>query len=62
MRRKVTSLAIGAVLALLMAAASQFLLIPFVGAHAASFVRALGVVVFWGMMVCVVTMTFRTPR
>lgn len=59
MLRGVVNIAIGAVLALLLALASQFVLAPFLGLGT---LRVIAGVVFWGVLLLVVIAVLRGPR
>ena len=62
MLRAVLSIAIGAVLALLLAAASQFLLAPFFGNTGWAGLRVVAGVVFWGVLALVIVTVLRGRR
>jgi hypothetical protein len=60
--RGALSLLIGAVLAVLLAGASQFILLPFVSAIGLGGLRLIGGVVFWAVMLYVVVTVVRGRR
>lgn len=62
MLRALLSIAIGAVLALLLAAASQLLLAPFFGNSGWAALRVVAGVVFWGVLLLVIVAVLRDRR
>lgn len=62
MLRGVVNIAIGAVLALLLALASQFVLAPFLGIAGLVALRVIAGVVFWSVLLLVVIAVLRGPR